>query len=301
MIRRAVIGCGGVVLFIAIALLGGAWWLLHRTPGFYFDSDGVRIFYTVQGKGEPLILIHGMAVNGDLNWRRTGVAGALAKHFQVIALDCRGYGLSDKPAAPGQYGLHMADDVTRLMDHLKIKDAHMAGYSMGGFILIKLMIEHPERVRSAVICAAGWKDPNDPSPIPDPHAPPSPAKQAAARSSSASPHALGAGDWINDVREWARSRVGDRLGAPSVNAAVMQDLPALYVSKAQIEANKVPCAVIIGGKDGLLPLALALRAHMANLEYIELPAGNHFTSAFLPAFRQEVEGFFLRHRAVVSK
>jgi pimeloyl-ACP methyl ester carboxylesterase len=69
-----------------------------------FDSAGVKIHYAVQGEGDPVILIHGLYSNGRMNWDLPGTSGLLAKHFQVITLDCRGHGRSGKPQAEGAYG-----------------------------------------------------------------------------------------------------------------------------------------------------------------------------------------------------
>ena len=121
-----------------------------------FDSGGVKIHYAVQGKGEPVILIHGLLANARLNWEWPGITSELAKDHQVVALDCRGHGLSDKPTGNDQYGVKMVDDVIRLMDHLDLKKADIVGYSMGGAITMKLMVLHPERVRSAVVGGMGW-------------------------------------------------------------------------------------------------------------------------------------------------
>jgi pimeloyl-ACP methyl ester carboxylesterase len=121
-----------------------------------FDSDGVKIHYLVQGKGEPVILIHGFMASAMLNWGLPGIIGELAKDREVIALDCRGHGLSDRPLARDQYGVKMVEDVVRLMDHLQLKKADIVGYSMGGAITVKLMALHPERVRSAVVGGMGW-------------------------------------------------------------------------------------------------------------------------------------------------
>lgn len=157
--RKAGLGCLGLVLVLVAGVGTLAYYLTARVPGEYFDSNGVRIHYTVEGAGEPLILIHGLAANADINWRRAGVNAMLRKDFQVIAFDCRGHGLSDKPHEKSQYGLEMVNDVTRLMDHLGVEKAHVAGYSMGGFIALEVAIRHPERVRSVALCASGWKDP----------------------------------------------------------------------------------------------------------------------------------------------
>src|SRR5262245_43153068 len=97
-----------------------------------FDSKGVKIAYSVQGKGEPVVLIHGFLSSGGINWDLPGVTALLAKDFQVITLDVRGHGQSDKPTKEDAYGPELVEDVVRLLGHLKIKKAHIVGYSMGG-------------------------------------------------------------------------------------------------------------------------------------------------------------------------
>jgi pimeloyl-ACP methyl ester carboxylesterase len=121
-----------------------------------FDSAGVKIHYLVEGKGEPIILIHGLFINAKINWEWPGIITELAKEHQVIALDCRGHGLSGRPESNDQYGVKMVDDVVRLMDHLHLAKADIVGYSMGGAITMKLMVLHPDRVRSAVVGGMGW-------------------------------------------------------------------------------------------------------------------------------------------------
>jgi pimeloyl-ACP methyl ester carboxylesterase len=121
-----------------------------------FDSGGVRIHYIVEGKGEPVVLIHGFAVDLTLNWAAPGIIKALADRYQVIAIDDRGYGRSDKPHDPQKYGRNMVSDVARLLDHLSIRKAHIVGYSMGGRIASASLIDYPERVRSAVLGATPW-------------------------------------------------------------------------------------------------------------------------------------------------
>jgi pimeloyl-ACP methyl ester carboxylesterase len=58
---------------------------------FYFDSAGVKIHYTVDGQGEPVVLIHGLAVSIASNWAAPGVIKALSSNYQVIAIDNRGH------------------------------------------------------------------------------------------------------------------------------------------------------------------------------------------------------------------
>jgi pimeloyl-ACP methyl ester carboxylesterase len=123
-----------------------------------FDSDGVKIHYQVEGRGEPVVLIHGLHASAQMNWAAPGIIADLAKTYRIIALDCRGHGQSDKPEAEGSYGVKMVEDVVRLMDHLKLRSAHIVGYSMGGMIGLKLAVLHPDRVRSTTLGGMGWME-----------------------------------------------------------------------------------------------------------------------------------------------
>jgi len=115
-------------------------------------SDGVKIHYYVLGKGTPVILIHGYTGTAWGNWFSNGIAQALAKNHMVVALDCRNHGKSDKPVANGP---GKAEDVVELMDHLKIKKAHIHGYSMGGGITGRLLTMIPDRMITAAFGGSG--------------------------------------------------------------------------------------------------------------------------------------------------
>src|SRR3954451_25213821 len=120
-----------LLTIVAVGLL-----CLNPAPAWSqsFDAKGVKIRYAVEGKGEPVVLIHGLYASGFINWKLTGVVDLLAKDNQVIYLDLPGHGLSDRPANKDAYGTQMADDIILLLDHLKIKKAHLVGYSLGGMI-----------------------------------------------------------------------------------------------------------------------------------------------------------------------
>lgn len=118
----------------------------------YFDSHGVKVHYVTVGSGEPVILIHGWMADATM-WGRDAKGNAAPKApegFEMIAIDCRGHGKSDKPHDPSQYGPEMAEDVVRLLDHLKIKKAHLLGYSMGAYIAGMVAAKHPGRVLSMI-------------------------------------------------------------------------------------------------------------------------------------------------------
>jgi pimeloyl-ACP methyl ester carboxylesterase len=113
-----------------------------------FDSNGVKIRYVTAGKGEPIVLLHGWMSDVGM-WGRLDT-NPTAKEYQLIAFDLRGHGKSDKPHEPDQYGPEMAEDVVRLLDHLKLPKAHLVGYSMGAIVAGKVAATHPDRVLSVV-------------------------------------------------------------------------------------------------------------------------------------------------------
>ena len=115
-------------------------------PDNFFDSNGVRIRYLDQGHGPPVVLIHGYTGSIERHWIATGVFANLVKDHRVIALDCRGHGKSGKPTDPKAYGAEMAQDIVRLLDHLKIQRAHVVGFSMGAMIAGRLLITNADRL-----------------------------------------------------------------------------------------------------------------------------------------------------------
>src|SRR5689334_5273584 len=72
-----------------------------------FDSNGVPISFTVEGTGEPVVLIHGLYASGELNWRAPGVIKLLATNYQVITVDVRGHASSGKPTKESDYGVEL--------------------------------------------------------------------------------------------------------------------------------------------------------------------------------------------------
>lgn len=121
-----------------------------------FRVNGVTIHYVVAGSGAPVMLIHGWHSSIAMNWQVPGIIAALSRNHQVIAIDLPGYGQSDKPGAEPAYGRQWVQDVIGLLDHLHIPKAHLVGYSLGGIIALKLIVDHPDRVISGVLGGMGW-------------------------------------------------------------------------------------------------------------------------------------------------
>ena len=115
-----------------------------------FDSDGVPIWYEEHGAGEPVVLLHGFSQTLEM-WEETGLLGALADKYRVIAVDLRGHGRSGKPHHPEAYGAEMGADIVRLLDHLGIGEAHLIGFSMGATVIGGLLTTDPSRVSTATL------------------------------------------------------------------------------------------------------------------------------------------------------
>src|SRR5689334_16860555 len=117
-----------------------------------FLSAGIDLAYEIYGKGRPILLIHGFASSGVINWVETGWVAALNDAgWQAITIDNRGHGKSRKFYDPNLYFAHdMADDAARLLDHLGHSQLPVMGYSMGARISAFLALRHPHRVKCGV-------------------------------------------------------------------------------------------------------------------------------------------------------
>jgi len=122
-----------------------------------FSHDGVEIAFLDEGKGEPVVLVHGFASNKEVNWVAPGWVTTLVRAGRrAVALDNRGHGESSKLYEPGAYrSVIMAEDVRALLDHLGLMRADVLGYSMGARITAFLALKHPDRVRSALLGGLG--------------------------------------------------------------------------------------------------------------------------------------------------
>jgi pimeloyl-ACP methyl ester carboxylesterase len=117
----------------------------------YLNNDGIKIYYEIIGEGPPVILLHGFASNLEGSWKKTNCVEALKDNYQLILLDCRGHGKSDKPHGELSYGYKMAEDIIKLMEDLSIERANFFGNSMGSNITIWLLITRPDIFISAIL------------------------------------------------------------------------------------------------------------------------------------------------------
>ena len=120
----------------------------------YINNAGINIYYEVVGKGTPMVLHH-PGGNCVQDWYALGYIGLLKDHYQLILIDARGHGKSDKPHTQEYYSIKSrAEDTIAVMDALKIKQAICFGYSMGGRISFALMYYFPERFTHFIIGGA---------------------------------------------------------------------------------------------------------------------------------------------------
>jgi pimeloyl-ACP methyl ester carboxylesterase len=114
--------------------------------------NGVRLFYALTGAaGPPLALVHGAW--GDLaSW--DPVVPILAHRFRVLAYDRRGHSRSERPPGQGSVEEDVAD-LAALLEHLGLAPAHVAGFSFGGNIALRLAARRPDLVRSLAVHEPG--------------------------------------------------------------------------------------------------------------------------------------------------
>lgn len=100
------------------------------------------------GTGETLLLVHGLGASSRL-WINQVEFG---DRFHVVAVDLRGFGLSDKPKSPGSYSIEkFSNDLFHLADKLGVSKFHYLGTSMGGFIGQAMALRSPQRITSLML------------------------------------------------------------------------------------------------------------------------------------------------------
>jgi pimeloyl-ACP methyl ester carboxylesterase len=225
-----------------------------------FESNGVKIAYFVQGKGEPVVLIHGWLSSAGINWVLPGTASLLAKDYQVIGIDVRGHGLSDKPNKEEQYGAELVEDVVRLLDHLKIKKAHIVGYSMGGIIAANIVVKYPDRVLSGTLGGMGW------------------LKEGG-------------------IPEKLFAQIGKNDPNADSYAICGRSLAKLSLTEDDIKSIKVPMTILIGSDDDMMKGLYVdpLKKVRSEWPVVEIKDGNHLSCIMKQQFREEIAAWLKKN------
>jgi pimeloyl-ACP methyl ester carboxylesterase len=115
----------------------------------FADSAGVKIHYVTLGKGSLVILVHGFP-DYWYSWRDQ--MPELAKHFQVVAIDQRGYNKSDQPKGVENYTVDkLVADVDAVRKHFKQDKAVVVGHDWGGLVAWTYAMMHPEQTDRLII------------------------------------------------------------------------------------------------------------------------------------------------------
>lgn len=245
-----------------------------------FQSEGFTLAYEVYGEGAPIFAIHGFASNGIVNWVATGWVEALTSAgYQVVTLDNRGHGQSEKIYDPAVYGApDMARDVANLIDHLEFEKVALLGYSMGARISAFVCLQNPEKVAGAIFGGLGA---NMPKPMLDSE---QIIEALNADALSQVTHPTGrqfrifAEHTKSDLRALAACMGGSRT------KIAVEDLKSIAV----------PVLVAVGSEDDVAGPAQPLADLLPKGEALVIERRDHMRATGDPQFRRGVLGFLKR-------
>ncbi|MGW0735182.1 alpha/beta fold hydrolase [Streptomyces sp. NPDC002851] len=120
--------------------------------GEYVQLGAVKTWYGEEGKGEPLVLMHGGLV--DARFFEPNL-GALTEHFHVYTPERRGHGHTPDVEGPITYQL-MADDTIAFLETVVGEPADLVGHSDGAFTAMLVAMERPELVKRLVLISGGF-------------------------------------------------------------------------------------------------------------------------------------------------
>src|SRR5436853_4043232 len=138
-----------MVMMFALCALAADSDLDKRVEHGYANSGGVKIHYASLGKGPLIVMIHGFP---DFWYTWRDQMEALAANYQVVAIDQRGYNLSDKPKGVENYDIRLlVGDVVAVIKHHKRDKAIIVGHDWGGMVSWTLAMTQPQMVERLII------------------------------------------------------------------------------------------------------------------------------------------------------
>jgi 3-oxoadipate enol-lactonase len=230
--------------------------------------NGIELAYERDGKGTPLVLLHGFPLDHHL-WDE--VVPLLEDSFDLILPDLRGFGESetiDTPYTMEDY----ASDIASLLDHLGIQKAAIAGHSMGGYVALAFARTYPERVSGLALVSS--------------QAPADPPERKEGRYKSA---AEVAEKGISGVVETMAPKFTSDPRLQAVAREIMEkQKPAAYIGALKAMAERAdstpmlsmftfPLVIIHGDEDALISVdrAREVKASIPGSHYAELRGIGH--------------------------
>jgi pimeloyl-ACP methyl ester carboxylesterase len=239
-------------------------------------GNEVELCYQTFGDpgGEPLLLV--MGLGGPMTWWDSGLCRMLATEgFYVIRYDNRDTGRSTRirarvkrsqlvrafggRKATAPYTMSdLADDAVKLLDHLGVESAHVAGISMGGMIAQTVAVEHPRRVRSLTSIMSttgrrtvGWQDPRL---LPSLIAPRKPGRESYVETSVAFWDVIGSPAYPAD-RVRLTERAGETFDRGYSASGMMRQMMAILTQPdrtPRLRSLRVPALVVHGTVDKMV-------------------------------------------------
>jgi len=140
-----------LVAAIGFALAAGP----AAAEGGYASVNSLKMYYEIEGAGRPLVLLHGGVCTIEVCLGK--IRASLAKSWKTIAIEQQGHGRTADADRPLSYE-QMAEDTAALLRQLKVRNADVFGYSMGGSIALVIAMRHPDLVRKVVVLGTAYNN-----------------------------------------------------------------------------------------------------------------------------------------------
>jgi pimeloyl-ACP methyl ester carboxylesterase len=152
MLSKAAMGVASLAFASAVVAAAAA----EQGRGGYADVNGIKMYYETYGpeRGVPLVLLHGGGSTIDVTWGR--ILPFLARDRRVIAVEEQAHGRTSDRNAPVRFETS-ADDIAVLLQHLKIEQADLFGFSNGASVALQVAIRHGRAVRKLVFASSFTK------------------------------------------------------------------------------------------------------------------------------------------------
>ena len=239
-------------------------------------SDGIQLAWRELGKGKPVILLHGLFSDSQMNWIKFGTAERIAREgFRVIMPDLRAHGASGKPNTPDHYPqLVLVRDLEELLAHLTLQEFDLGGFSLGARTVIEAILGGV-RPRRAILAGSGM--------------------EVLTNWEHRSRFFVGAIDRFDEVRrgdrEWLavqfmKTMKIDREAVRLLLGTMRDREPRERLA----EAFSMPTLVVSGDKDDDNGSAVELANALPNAQYAEIP-GTHMSSVTEPGLGEAIAAF----------
>jgi len=111
--------------------------------------NNIDLYYEQQGRGEAVIFLHGYTGSRE-DW--VNQVNAASRNYMTIGVDHRGHGQTEAPKEEKDYSIKIfSEDVYALIKHLGVKQCCLVGHSMGGFMSLQFVLDHPDLVKALVL------------------------------------------------------------------------------------------------------------------------------------------------------